>query len=617
MRLKGEAERRQQLRDEAHSSQSDSSGADARSDSGHMSESELTAESESGFNEVASDGRGAAGSEDGERAVGGDEEEEAAEEMSASSTFVPYHDSSYPEAERRSAFSSAPYPQSLRSSHSEHRPRHSVPALPVEAWQERAAHRQSAEGQHRPSRTRDAAVDELWSEEEAVEARQPSATHRASPASQYRMRREDDPAIQRLRESLRASRLADLPPPSSSFSSTTASSFTAGSAATSAQSSQPVSPPLVPTRRIVGDRDSDWRPSRRIIHPHNQQSDPAALRYTPVASYPVSAAASVPSSLGDSGTSSPTRDSNSNSWRLRAERTRIDPSSVPYAAGMPSHRRATSSPYGSESVASALSSNPSSLAGTPPLSSSLHSSRSTSLSHTPLLHSREGRGRTERAQGTGAAERLDEPTAEREERGDDGDYSSGVRAVVHPTDDWRRALDGERVGSDGVERKSQQRRSHTWTRTEHRRAADDERSGSNRDEATLPSNGRRKHQARDEQVQTDDRRMRHAARAATVDKAATAVSHHAAHALHSQQSVAPAMSSFSAAPSIPLATARYAFSTSRGYGYADMTPGSIERRRERERQEYEAELKRIREDQSNLMARVALRERNYTGLQPL
>jgi hypothetical protein len=45
------------------------------------------------------------------------------------------------------------------------------------------------------------------------------------------------------------------------------------------------------------------------------------------------------------------------------------------------------------------------------------------------------------------------------------------------------------------------------------------------------------------------------------------------------------------------------------YGYDGLTPGSIEREKEAERREYEAELARIREDPTNRETRFALKER--------
>jgi len=50
------------------------------------------------------------------------------------------------------------------------------------------------------------------------------------------------------------------------------------------------------------------------------------------------------------------------------------------------------------------------------------------------------------------------------------------------------------------------------------------------------------------------------------------------------------------------------------YGYADMTCGAIERKRAEERVEYEAELRRIREDPANMQTRIALKERNNRWL---
>ena len=625
--IKDEEEEEDEGAEQADSSEptwrSDSSSRTEREeDSGQMSESELKADSESVLDEA-----GEAEIEEHQyvgRANEGVDDEEAAEEMRASSTFVAYqpdsdllqddgedwpatssapssHTQSHSHSNPPSASAASSAARSLHSSHTQQTARHSIPSQPIHAWQPRPARKAQYDNNHVTAR-----VGEQWDIERGADRQLSSTQFGVLPDRQYRMRREDDPAIQRLRESLQASRLGDLPPPSSSLSSTSATP----SASTSASTSTSSSPPIAPIRRLVGDRDSDWRPSRRIIRPHNQSSDPAAFRYTPVASYPVSAAASLPSSVGDSGTSSPTREYSSR-LRLRGETARIDPSSVPYAAGMPSHRRGTSSPYGGESVASALSAVPSLLSATPLLSSSLSSSRSMSLSHTPPTVGGDRAGRGDRLQAVHVAERLRKGGSE----GSSGDSSHVNRVVVgtEQADSRKRP-----VGGDGQKKESGQH-GREAKRAEYVGEEEIERAGQGeelkyRSRRHVPI-GQRKQEVRNEQVQTEDRRMVYAHSAAG---AAATSAHGLGNAAYRDHSATPTWSSSAAMPSFPRAAASPLASTPMtGYGYADVTPGSIERRKERERQEYEADLKRIREDQSNVRARVALRERNHTALQPL
>ena len=124
----------------------------------------------------------------------------------------------------------------LRSSHSDHQPRASVPSLPIRAWQQQRSQNSQVEEEQRAG---------------------------------------DDVGV-----SLRSSSL-----------SSSASSTPAGG-----------SPAL--SRRTVGDRDSDWRPSRRIVRSSGYVVDPITGRYTALPSDPVSEAASAASSAVSSAPAS-------------------------------------------------------------------------------------------------------------------------------------------------------------------------------------------------------------------------------------------------------------------------------------------------------------------------
>ena len=613
-----------------HSSRRSDEGGHSEEDSGgRMSESELAAESESVLDDGGYEQRRALADED-----------EAAE-LQASSTFVPYqqrHRASRAEDSLRPAFSSvsssrsgsdsassspsvsshSSAARSNLSSHSRHAARHSVSSLPIDAWQRGAAPSRAVEYGDAVSQ-RSLERDERWNEERALNSQRTAQSAHNGADTRHRSRREEDPAIQRLRESLHAARLDDLPPPSSSLSSAAVSPYSSSSASRyhSAHSSQPASPPRLPARRVVGDRDSDWRPSRRILQPHNQQSEPGALRYTPIASYPASTAASASSSMGDSGSTSPTASSGrSRGRRLRGEAARIDPSSVAYAAGMPTHRRAASSPYGSESVASALSA-PASLPDTPLLDTPLLAASShSSRAHTPLLQRASGR---RRAQPTHEPLAAVWPEERREEDEAGGQHATGRE---HSSNHRGRRVgeaegDGIRNGA-GEEKRGDKWRERKPSRRDKAAPRHTVDEGS-RAEASLLASARRTHRIRDERVQIDDGLARQTEAAATAAPPSLRQAGHTARradpyalsALPSSYPAAPALSAFTATAT------RHARSPLTGYGYGDVTPGSIERQWERERLQYEAELKRIRESHDNTLARVALRERNYTGTQPL
>ena len=414
-------------------------------------------------------------------------------------------------------------------------------------------------------------------------------------------------------------------------------------------STPPISfPPPPPLPAPVGDRDSDWRPSRRRAPPNPYIIDPITGRYTTLPSLPLPSSSSSsfpspssfssssssssspssfpPSSLPSSSQSSayPSREGSlggsgegSPVWgaRRRGVSGRIDPASVPFAAGVPSHREwgVRGGVVGGEAggyvgVGSGQA--------------------------TPVREVRErGRGR---ASVPAYAAYLAEEGRERG-RGRKGGERRHVTSRPHADvlhvqaereveeEEVEEQLQGEADATEKAEQEErvEQERKAKEAEKRHRHAATQRQERQLHHHPTQPSHppSHRGHLAQDADrliAAVQAKRDRHdhppppafTRRPAHTSNAAASLpppvpalplpslfSLPSSTLLHQSRGVAAFSSSYSATPFEP------------HYGYEQLTPGSIERQMAAERAAYELELKRIREDPSNRDTRHYLRER--------
>lgn len=382
--------------------------------------------------------------------------------------------------------------------------------------------------------------------------------------------------------------------------------------------------------------------------------DPITGRYTRLSSHAPSFSSSVASSLPSSHVPSPFISAPPSPPSRSSDRrpSRIDPASVPFAAGKPSHRA------WDESVSSSLSSS-----ALPSASSSVwgtrEGSRTESRVGSPRGERVGGRARVpgygeylrdevmgrEKMKGRKGGEwkdrekRVDvlrvEPEEVEEERREEEEHKAHRHAEKahhshhphqhhsHPHSNTlshahhHRTAEDEEDEESRVEHSARRRAEHEQTRAEDNQRV---RSKPHRREVAEPIDSHQRGRGRVEQPLTHHPRPHH-----NHSRPYEPTEHQLVQAVQAKRDRHDNPSPLLPAPSFPLSSVpstvpRLPLRPSlRGltddpfdmdYGYSSVTPGSLEREKERERLAYEAELKRIREDGSNRETRMALKERN-------